>query len=93
MTQRCKCEHWQDCPTCAPTRFDAEGKRKLPEPTPLQVCRSEIEMMRETLACMEAALESLVKRCNTEFGIAGDDAVIRAEAVLERLYRARTGKV
>ena len=28
MTKQCKCEHWQDCATCAPQRFDADGKRK-----------------------------------------------------------------
>ena len=53
MTQRCKCEHWQDCPTCAPQRFDADGKRKPPEPTPLQACRAELETMREALALHE----------------------------------------
>ena len=53
MTRRCKCEHWQDCPTCAPQRFDADGKRKPPEPTPLQACRAELETMREALALHE----------------------------------------
>lgn len=53
MTQRCKCEHWQECPTCAPQRFDADGKRKPPEPTPLQACRAELETMREALALHE----------------------------------------
>jgi hypothetical protein len=56
MTQRCKCEHWQDCPTCAPQRFDADGKRKPPEPTPLQACRAELESMREVLALHEVGV-------------------------------------
>jgi hypothetical protein len=36
-----------------------------------------------------ATLEALVNRCNTEFGIAGDESVIAAEAVLERFYKNR----
>lgn len=55
---RCKCEHWQDCPTCAPQRFDADGKRKPPEPTPLQACRAELETMREALAIEEKKIEA-----------------------------------
>jgi hypothetical protein len=42
-------------------------------------------------AGLEQALETLVNRCNAEFGIASDPAVIAAEAALERLYRWRTG--
>ncbi len=30
---KCKCEHWQECPTCTPHRFDAAGKLKPPKPT------------------------------------------------------------
>ena len=55
MTKQCKCEHWQDCATCAPQRFDADGKRKPPEPTPLQACRAELEALREALAEYRAA--------------------------------------
>ena len=44
----------------------------------------------ETLIELESALEALVNRCNDEFGIAADAAVIAAEATLERIYRART---
>ena len=53
MKQQCKCEHWQDCPTCEPQRYDADGKRKPPEPTPLQACRAELDAMREVLALHE----------------------------------------
>ena len=41
--QTCKCEHWQQCPICMPHRFDADGRVKPPEPTPLQACRHELE--------------------------------------------------
>jgi len=53
MTQRCKCEHWQECPTCSPQSFEPAGDRKPPAPTPLQACRAELEEMREALALHE----------------------------------------
>lgn len=43
----------------------------------------------ERLTELEAALEALVNRCNADFLLAADGAVIAAEAALERLYRAR----
>lgn len=46
MTQRCKCEHWQFCPVCAPQMFDGNGNRLPPEPTPLEAAKSEIERLR-----------------------------------------------
>ena len=46
----CKCEHWQNCPICAPQRYDENGKRKPPEPSPLQ---AELRAMREVLALHE----------------------------------------
>ena len=51
--QKCKCEHWQVCPACAPGMFDANGKRKPPEPTPLQACRAALDALSE--AAREAA--------------------------------------
>ena len=45
---------------------------------------------RERCEELEAALEALVNRCNAEFVLAADEAVIAAEAALERLHRART---
>jgi hypothetical protein len=50
-----------------------------------RICELEAEVER-----LEQALENLVNRCNTEFVLAADPAVIAAEAALERLYRART---
>ena len=45
--QKCKCEHWQECPICAPQRFDGSGMRKPPEPTPLQACQAQLDALRE----------------------------------------------
>ena len=39
---------------------------------------------------LESALEALVNRCNNDADLTNDDAVISAEAALERLYRSRT---
>ena len=50
---KCKCEHWQICPMCAPHFFDADGKRKPPELTPLQECRAALDALRQ--AAKEAA--------------------------------------
>ena len=47
---KCKCEHWQECPTCMPHRFDADGKLKPPELTPLQACRAELAALRAAQA-------------------------------------------
>jgi hypothetical protein len=38
---------------------------------------------------LESALETLVNRCNNDAGLTNDDAVIAAEAALERLYKSR----
>jgi hypothetical protein len=38
---------------------------------------------------IESALEALVNRCNNDAGLTNDEAVIAAEATLERLYKAR----
>ena len=47
---------------------------------------------RERMSEVEAALETLVNRCNTDFVLATDDAVIAAEAALERLHKYRTAR-
>ena len=54
--KQCKCEHWQDCPVCQPRRFDADGNRLPPEPTPLQAARAQIE---KDEALLRQALEAL----------------------------------
>jgi hypothetical protein len=41
---------------------------------------------------LESALEALVNRCNNDAGMTNDDAVIAAEAALERLYKSRAAK-
>ena len=48
--KKCECEHWQECPTCMPHRFDADGKLKPPELTPLQACRAELAALRAAQA-------------------------------------------
>ncbi|MBT9158951.1 MAG: hypothetical protein DDT26_00200 [Dehalococcoidia bacterium] len=54
--KQCKCEHWQECPVCQPRRFDADGNRLPPEPTPLQAARAQIE---KDTALLRQALEAL----------------------------------
>ncbi len=41
---------------------------------------------------LESALEALVNRCNNDAGMTNDNAVIAAEAALERLYKSRAAK-
>lgn len=52
---KCKCEHWQICPMCAPHFFDADGKRKPPELTPLQECRAALDALRQAAKITVAA--------------------------------------
>lgn len=58
--QTCKCEHWQQCPICMPDRFDADGRLKPPEPTPLQACRHELEKHVAALRRLALELENHV---------------------------------
>ena len=59
--KQCKCEHWQQCPTCMPHRFDTEGNRLPPEPTPLQAAKAEIESLKQRLFEMQNAAIDLAK--------------------------------
>ncbi len=52
--------------------------------------RRAVAREREWCAKLEVALETLVSRCNQDFPMAADEAVISAEATLERLYKWRT---
>lgn len=47
--KQCKCEHWQICPTCKPTWFDADGNMLPPEPTPLQATHQRIRYLESAL--------------------------------------------
>jgi len=58
----------------------ARYENALPAPQPVN------QMLLEDL---EPALESLVNYCNNFSGHCGADEVIKAEAVLERLYKSR----
>ena len=60
--KQCKCEHWQQCPTCMPNRFDEEGNLKPPEPTPLQAAKAEIEALKQRLFEMQNAAIDLAKQ-------------------------------
>ncbi len=60
--KQCKCEHWQQCPTCMPHRFDTEGNRLPPEPTPLQAAKAEIESLKQRLFEMQNAAIDLAKQ-------------------------------
>jgi hypothetical protein len=62
----------------------------------VQAAADEHERLTAQVAALEAerdalelVLEALVNRCNTEFVLAADEAVITAEAALERLYKRR----
>ena len=48
-----------------------------------------LKLQAAQLSALESALEALVNRCNHDLVLSNDDAVISAEATLERLYRAR----
>lgn len=67
--KQCKCEHWQECPVCQPSRFDADGNRLPPEPTPLQAARAQIEkdtaLLRQALEALESAIPWIVTDRNT----------------------------
>ena len=60
--KQCKCEHWQQCPTCMPHRFDEQGNLKPPEPTPLQAAKAEIESLKQRLFEMQNAAIDLAKQ-------------------------------
>lgn len=47
--------------------------------------RAELEAIKP----LEWALQTLVERCNNDAGLTNDDAVVSAEAALERLYKSR----
>lgn len=60
--KQCKCEHWQQCLVCMPHRFNAEGNRLPPEPTPLQAAKAEIESLKQRLFEMQNAAIDLAKQ-------------------------------
>ena len=57
--------------------------------------RAELKRLKDEVmlyAEVEAALEGLVDVCNKDLGFSTYTETIRAEAALERLYRARRAK-
>lgn len=57
--KQCKCEHWQQCPTCMPHRFDASGNLLPPERTPLQACRAQVTALTSALFEAQEAAKAL----------------------------------
>ena len=56
--KRCKCEHWQTCPTCYPQGFDEHGARKPVEiPSSREELQREITELREQVEKQSAALK------------------------------------
>ena len=53
--KRCKCEHWQTCPTCYPQGFDEHGARK-----PVEIPSSREELQRE-ITTLREQVEKLTK--------------------------------
>ena len=51
---------------------------------------ADLEQAQDRAGQLEMALESLVERCNSDAGWCNEDSVIYAEALLERIYKART---
>lgn len=89
MTQRCKCEHWQFCPVCAPQMFDGNGNRLPPEPTPLEAAKSEIERLRaenerlrESIGVAYGYLWCVNNEPGTSFQYPPEKAAYAARAVL-----------
>lgn len=62
IIKKCNCEHWQQCPVCMPHRFDAEGNRLPPEPTPLQACQVQVSALKNALFQSQEAAKNLAKR-------------------------------
>lgn len=87
MTQKCKCEHWEVCPTCCPEWYDMNGNRLPPPLTPLQTARAEIDRLRNELeiermrlaGCGAAAL-GYFDGCKEEYRSASLDDVLRLKA-------------
>lgn len=79
----CDAKGWKDRDAVAAMLSAAPS-----QPAPVQVSKDSPsgEPMTDEL---EAALAALVNRCNNDAGLTNDDAVIAAEAVLERLYKSR----
>ena len=60
--KRCKCEHWQICPTCYPQGFDEQGVRKPVEiPPSREELQRDIVSIREQVEKWKSLHESLTK--------------------------------
>ena len=59
---KCKCEHWQICPVCSPSRFDADGNLLPPEPTPLEAARTQITALLAALFQAQQAAKNFKAR-------------------------------
>lgn len=89
--QQCRCEHWQECPVCKPRRFDKDGKRLPPEPTPLQDARSKLEAMESHAKRLALSLECLLLECKDIQAVSkwwdlSHVALTEYQAAIDRLY-------
>jgi len=79
--KRCKCEHWQTCPTCYPQGFDEHGARKPVEiPSSREELQREITTIREQVEKLTKERDELVNAIDNEMVVthmgvfnAGDD--------------------
>ena len=83
----CKCEHWQECPTCTPHRFDAAGNRKAPQSDPIPRQRKPLDrwqiadiLARERMQWTKSQPlfefefgEAIVRAVEREHGIGGEE--------------------
>ena len=89
--QQCRCEHWQECPVCAPHRFDKDGKKLPPEPTPLQDARAKLEAMESHAKRLALSLECLLLSCKdiaavSKWWDSSHVALTEYQAAIDRLY-------
>lgn len=80
--QTCKCEHWQQCPTCMPHRFDDDGNVLPPEPTPLEDCRKKLGCALEVLEQFSNYV--MKEQCSTDGPVTYSTSTINHFAFLAR---------
>jgi hypothetical protein len=69
---------------CEPERVGAYTAEQM-----VAYAEDALKSQAAQLSAIESALEALVNLCNNDLTLSSDDAVIAAEAALERLYRGR----
>ena len=85
----CQPDEGMPCPNGTPAQVQAALNAALMARAVGAGSREPLTELHEQL---EAATEALVNRCNSEFVLASDPAVIAAEAALERLHKVRAAR-